>query len=173
MSKLSIQDAARRWIDTFDHVPASVLEKMAEADPDMYHYDSDSLRLVGGPRIVCDGCERDYEGPSTLSELRDRAKQGRGVPCPWCDLNPGDQWIRGYPSHAFPVAWSTLFAPRESLDCEWVLEHAEEVAKLNLYVFQSEDYGCLLGIDGAGYDFHEAFWIPLYRLRGLKWHDFE
>jgi hypothetical protein len=173
MSKLSIQDAARRWLEQFDHVPASVIEKMAKADEAMSYYESDSLRLVAGPRIVCDPCNLDYEGPSTLSEMREHAMQGRGIPCDWCDHTPGDQWREGFPTHAFPVAWSTLFAPRDRLDQNWILEHAEAVAKLGLYVFQSEDYGCLLGIDGAGFDFDEAFWIPLYRLRGLKWHDFE
>ena len=27
-----------------------------------------------------------------------------------------------------------------------------------------------LGIDGAGYDFYDAHWVPLYRLRGFTWH---
>ena len=37
--------------------------------------------------------------------------------------------------------------------------------------FESEDFGCLLGIDGAGFNFFHHFWIPLYRLRGLQWHE--
>lgn len=34
----------------------------------------------------------------------------------------------------------------------------------------SEDYGYLIGIDGAGYDFYKAHWLPLYKARGLHWH---
>lgn len=29
------------------------------------------------------------------------------------------------------------------------------------------------GIDGAGYNFYEAHWLPLYNARGLQWHDTE
>jgi len=47
------------------------------------------------------------------------------------------------------------------------------VAKLGLFVFDSEDFGIILGIDGGGFDFYNSFWIPLYKLRGLKWHDAE
>ena len=38
-------------------------------------------------------------------------------------------------------------------------------------VYESEDFGFIFGIDGAGYDFYESHWIPLYKARGLRWHD--
>jgi hypothetical protein len=50
----------------------------------------------------------------------------------------------------------------------WLREHADEVARLGIYVFESEDWGVILGIDAAGFDFVEAFWEPLYRLRCLS-----
>lgn len=171
MSKPTIREAAEQWIDQFDRVPASVIEKMAQADEAMNYYDSDSLRLVAGPRIACIWCGATYEGEHSLEQLHELDQSRRGEPCPFCEGNSGDQWERGFPVNAFPCGWSTLFAPRDGLDREWVLEHADAVAGLGFFVFESEDYGCLLGIDGAGYDFYDAFWIPLYRLRGLHWHE--
>ena len=50
-------------------------------------------------------------------------------------------------------------------------KHADEVAKLGFFIFESEDWDILLGIDAGGFDFYDAFWIPLYKLRGLKWHE--
>ena len=38
-------------------------------------------------------------------------------------------------------------------------------------VYESEEFGLFFGIDAAGFDFYEAYWIPLYRARGLQWHD--
>ena len=38
-------------------------------------------------------------------------------------------------------------------------------------IFESEEFGYFFGIDGAGYDFYEQHWLPLYKARGLKWHD--
>ena len=79
----------------------------------------------------------------------------------------------GRPQYAFPCAWSTLFAPKDSCDLRWFRQNADSVARLGFYIFDSEDWDILLGIDAAGFDFYEAFWIPLYRLRGLKWHENE
>jgi hypothetical protein len=163
--------AAESWIDQFDRVPASVIEKMAQSDEAMTYYDSDSLRLVASPRIECTGCDATYEGERTLKELHELDQAGRGEACPFCEHNAGDDWMRGCPVNAFPCAWGTLFTPRDRLDCEWVLEHAQAVARLGFFVFESEDFGCLLGIDGAGFDFYDTFWIPLYRMRGLQWHE--
>lgn len=38
-------------------------------------------------------------------------------------------------------------------------------------IYKSEDYGYFFGIDGAGYSFYEEHWMPLYKARGLHWHD--
>lgn len=171
MSKLTLRAATQEWIAQFDHVPASIIEKMAEADEYMRCYDSDTLRLVAGPRTECNWCNATYEGRQTLKQLHEAQEQGQGEPCPFCDGNLGDSWVYGDPVNAFPCGWSTLFAPRDACDKEWTLEHADEVGNLGLFVFESEDFGYLLGIDGAGFDFYEALWVPLYQARGLQWHE--
>ena len=38
-------------------------------------------------------------------------------------------------------------------------------------MYESGEFGYFFGIDGAGYDFYECHWIPLYKARGLQWHD--
>lgn len=38
-------------------------------------------------------------------------------------------------------------------------------------IFKSFEFGYFFGIDGAGYDFYESHWLPLYEARGLMWHD--
>jgi len=52
------------------------------------------------------------------------------------------------------------------MDQQWLGQRRDQVAALGLYVFESDALGFILGIDGAGFDFYEAFWIPLRRLRG-------
>jgi hypothetical protein len=44
------------------------------------------------------------------------------------------------------------------------------MADLGFRIYQTEDFGVVFGIDGAGYDFYEAHFEPLYKLRGLCWH---
>ena len=40
-------------------------------------------------------------------------------------------------------------------------------------IYEQEDYGYIFGIDGAGYSFFDEHFEPLYRARGLRWHDEE
>lgn len=37
------------------------------------------------------------------------------------------------------------------------------MSRCGFRVYESTEYGFYFGIDGAGYDFYEAHWIPLYR----------
>jgi hypothetical protein len=163
----TLRQAAENWVATFDQVPGSIFEKLAKTDDDLHCYDCDTLRLVASPYLSCTGCGRLYDGELTYDELRERADDGQGVACS-CDHDPGDGWERAFPEH-FPCGWGTLFAP-DPIDARWILEHAEQVAALSFFVFESEDWGCLLGIDAGGFDFFEELWIPLYELRGLEWH---
>lgn len=45
------------------------------------------------------------------------------------------------------------------------------MADCGFRIYESDDFGgYIFGIDGAGYDFYDAHWIPLYKARGLRWH---
>ena len=66
--------------------------------------------------------------------------------------------------------WGTMWALNDRCDDDWLENNLQAVADCGFRIYESEDYGYLIGIDGAGYDFYEAHWIPLYKARGLHWH---
>ena len=70
-----------------------------------------------------------------------------------------------------PPMWGTWFEIADTCMWRFVSEHMAEVAGLGFTLIfrDAELWG--LGIDGAGYDFYEAHWVPLYELQGLEWHD--
>lgn len=72
----------------------------------------------------------------------------------------------------FPI-WGTMWTFDESFDADWLENNLQLMANCGFRIYESEDYGYVFGIDGAGYDFYEHHWIPLYKVRGLKWHDEE
>lgn len=72
----------------------------------------------------------------------------------WCDVPMWSTWFE-------PCVW----------DLEWIEEHEVEVAKLGFTLIYHDDELWGVGIDGAGFDFYEYFWMPLYKARGLKWHE--
>ena len=173
MKYKDIRSAAEAWVNEFNFVPGSVFEQLAEANEDILFYESDNLRLLSSPWIECSSCNASCEDDKTLTELQESFENGVGIPCEYCEHNTGDKWVIGRPEYAFPCGWGTLFAPKSTMDIEWVIENSDEIAQLGFFVFESDEWGVLLGIDAGGFDFYEAYWIPLYKLRGLQWHDCE
>ena len=76
-----------------------------------------------------------------------------------------------WPVYAWPAGWGWLFHPDNSMDEKWISDNLDIMEDLGFIVYDSEETGILLGIDAGGFDFYEAFWIPLYKKRGLRWHD--
>lgn len=71
--------------------------------------------------------------------------------------------------------WSVMWSFRDSCD-DWWLEEQDGIrimSECGFRVYNSYKYGYFFGIDGAGYSFYDKHWIPLYKKRGLKWHDEE
>ena len=66
--------------------------------------------------------------------------------------------------------WGTLWTFGENLDSDWARENPNIVSACGFRLFEDEDGEVYIGVDGAGYDFYEAHWIPLYEARGLHWH---
>lgn len=66
--------------------------------------------------------------------------------------------------------WGTMWEFKDRCDIEWLEGNLQAVADCGFRIYESEDYEYLIGIDGAGYDFYEAHFCPLYKARGLHWH---
>lgn len=164
---MTIREATQEWLKEFNEIPNQVIIEMAKSDEQISCYDSDNFRLISSPAIQCGYCSANYDGDKSLKELQEE----NNVKCEYCEDNTGDLWEIGYPEYAFPTGWGTLFSPKSSFDSEWMAKNADQISKLGIFVFDSDIYGIILGIDAGGFDFYDAYWIPLYKLRGLKWHD--
>ena len=66
--------------------------------------------------------------------------------------------------------YNWVFLPKNPLDREWTKENADKVAECGFIVYKTREIGVYLGVNGAGYDFYKAHWLPLYRARGLGWY---
>lgn len=68
--------------------------------------------------------------------------------------------------------WGTMWSFGDRLDDWWLEEKGgiEAMSRCGFRIYESDEHGFFFGIDGAGYDFYEAHWIPLYKERGLQWH---
>lgn len=69
--------------------------------------------------------------------------------------------------------WGTMWSFGDSCDDHWLedMGGVRIMSECGFRVYLSDDYGYFFGIDGAGYSFYTEHWVPLYRARGLQWHD--
>ncbi len=72
----------------------------------------------------------------------------------------------------FP-AWNSLWAFSDYSDQTWAEsnEGLNAIFKCGFRIYESVDFGIVLGIDEPGYDFYESHWIPLFGERELHRHE--
>lgn len=167
----TIREACGAWVNKMTHVPMSVAYKLLQCnEDDLYEITPPALHdrvyvfdneFNGYGEIV----ETNYNGEEDLYLIKLDGDDDPKIIC-------RNEFEVQY-EDCLPM-WGTMFVP-EMIDQQWITgeycnSHLQEVADCGFRIFESEDYGLLLGIDGAGYDFFEEHWIPLYKARGLCWH---
>ena len=165
----TISDAAHAWVEQFNRIPQAVIEKLMRLDeneivevtpPSKYdrvciwsgEYSGEIGEIVGTP-----------EGDDDLYLIRlDDDRQEVSVSKNEFDVERDD---------LLPM-WGTMWSFGDSCDDWWLEERngLQKMADCGFRIYEQEDWGYIFGINGAGYDFYESHWIPLYKARGLHWH---
>lgn len=167
---MTIQDAAEHWIHQFNAVPTGMIEKLMQFDREDWH---EITPPTCGDRVYVDKFKpespRRY-GPGVLHRIKGERytvnlDDGSQVTC------SRDEIEATYDDRV-PM-WGTMWSFGERMDDDWLEGSGgfQAMARCGFRIFESEEFGYFFGIDGAGYDFYTAHWIPLYKARGLEWHD--
>ena len=167
----TIKEACQLWVERdMNQVPMSVVEKLqmqsdyndiVEITPpsrgdrisvfsgDYGGEHGEIVRHVDGDEYAVQLDSDEYPDPVTVSSDEFDAEYDSGLPM-----------------------WGTMWSFGNSADDYWLEEKdgLELMAECGFRIYEQEDFGYLFGIDGAGYSFMEAHWIPLYKARGLRWH---
>ncbi len=165
---MTIKEATELWVNRdMTAVPKSVVEKLfrlsndldiIEITPPTKYNRVEVYGTSGGGEITA--CSK--SGDDYIYEIKTDGGETVALKADSFDVCY-DDWL--------PM-WGTLWSFDNSLDRVWLEDpdNLQKMANCGFRIYESEDYGYLFGIDGAGYDFYEAHWIPLYKARGLKWH---
>ena len=165
---VSILDATREWVKEFNAIPYGICEKLLKLDCDEFY--EVTPPAVGDTVYVWSDehngeygeiIQSNYDGENDLYLV--------GFPDDTDEVLSKDEF-ETQPDSYRPM-WGTLWSFGDSCDEYWLERHLQEMADCGFRIYEQEDYGYIFGIDGAGYDFYEAHWIPLYKKRGLRWHD--
>lgn len=169
----TINQAAHEWVNEFNAIPQAIVEKLMKADYDevneitppsrgdhVYILDEEhngEYGMIVGTR---------YDDEDDLYEVHlDGAKDDD-------NLILAEDEFEVERDGGLPM-WGTMWAFGDGCDNYWLQEEdgLQKMADCGFRIYEQEDYEYIFGIDGAGYDFYEAHWIPLYKARGLMWHD--
>ena len=142
-------EMCHKWVERdFSNIPVALIEKAYKDD--WY----DAIEILA----------------PTFEDYKERYREEHQceIECDECtDEVCRDAYEEWYPK--IPM-WGWVFAPNNIFDREWIKENADKAAECGFIVYETDEIGVYLGVNGAGYDFYEAHWLPLYRARGLRWH---
>lgn len=166
---LTVRDATEMWVGEMNAIPQGMIDKLMRADPDDWH---EVTRPSGGDRVyvyeVPDGCDHygeivEYDEDEEKWNILLDSHETIGVSEEDFEMD----------RDSFLPMWGTMWSFGDSCD-DWWLEEGDGIQVMSncgFRIYESEEFGYFFGIDGAGYSFFEAHWCPLYRARGLQWHD--
>ena len=172
MKYKNIEEATREWVKEFNAFPLGMIEKLFNVDVDDWH---EVTPISEGCRVW----SNDYQEMGEVIEITED-EDGNEIVKVKLDndneeeIETTENDISREEDSYFPM-WGTMWQFGDSCD-DWWLENdngLEIMAKCGFRIYESEEFGYFFGIDGAGYNFYEALWIPLYKARGLEWHETE
>ena len=159
----TIKDAAYAWVNSFNAIPQGMIDKLMAMDPNDWR--EITVPTVGDRVYSYDG--NDHGTISKIDGVEYTIELDNGE-----EIKTDDTSFEMEVDDRLPM-WGTLWSFDDSCD-DWWLENKEGLRKMSecgFRIYESNEFGYYFGIDGAGYDFYEAHWIPLYKARGLQWHD--
>ncbi len=162
----------------FNSFPQSMISKLVDSDINNWHeVTKPSLGqrvYVNLPEEKSDGTP--YEGSENYGEILERVNEDTYI----IKLYDGESIMVEEDDfelyeYAFLPMWGEMWQFKDPIDDFWLkeMDGIQVMSDCGFRIYESEEFGYFFGIDGAGYDFYESHWIPLYKKRGLQWHDSE
>lgn len=162
---MTINDAAHEQVRGFNAIPQGIIERLMRDNPDEWY---EVTEPAYGDRVYC----YDYNESGEIDAYDEETElyvvnldNGEQVHVEKSDMEVKYDDI-------LPM-WGTMWSFDDSID-DWWLEEEEGLklmSQCGFRIYEHEEFGYFFGIDGVGYNFYEAHWIPLYKARGLHWHD--
>ena len=169
----TIREAAELWVSQMNAIPLGMIEQLIENCSCGWR---EVTTPAVGDRVFVYRLPDDAETLVKTGEITAVNKDGTYT------IELSDETVIESYDDEFEVErdsslpmWGWMWQFGDSAD-DWWLEEDDGIKALSecgFRVYEHDEFGFFFGIDGAGYDFYEAHWCPLYKARGLKWHDVE
>lgn len=169
---MTVREAAEMWVREFNAIDQGMIDKLMGLEPDAWH---EVTKPAAGRGVFVFRLPVGCESTERSGEIVDYDEDEDAYTVRLDD----DTEIRVDESE-FEVSydgslpmWGTMWSFGDPCDNHWLedMDGIRIMSECGFRVYESDEYGFFFGIDGAGYSFYEEHWIPLYRARGLEWHD--
>ena len=171
---MTVREAAKEWVREFNAIPQSMIDKLMKLDFEDWH---EVTTPAYGCRVYVPSSSLpdSYNGEEDEGEVISYDEESE-LYCIELDdgfkvsLEEGDfEVVR---DDSLPM-WGTMWSFGDSADDYWLsdMDGIGVMSRCGFRIYESEEFGYFFGIDGAGYSFYDEHWVPLYRARGLHWHD--
>lgn len=170
---MTINEATHEWVREFNALPRDMIEFLMQTDPNNW---TEITKPCCDSRVYVQDGEHDgkegeimscdYGGEYDLYVIKfDDEDMGDAI------LSE-DEFYVIYETEPLPM-WGTMWSFGDSCDDHWIdnEENLRIMSQCGFRIYYHSEWGYFFGIDGAGYDFYSEHWIPLYKARGLHWHD--
>lgn len=175
---MTINDAAHIWVAEMNAYPQDIIQTLMQAKPEDWHEVTmpkvgDRVYVFNTPTKDADGNE--YEGSDSYGEITEILDEGDKYIVEMDDgtrVRVDSDEMEVDRDGCLPM-WGWLWSFGDSTDDYWMneLDGIKKMSECGFRIYEHEEWGYFFGIDGCGYSFYEAHWIPAYKARGLQWHD--
>ncbi len=176
---MTVREATEKWTEGFSFYPYSMIELLRKTDPESWHEITLPRRC---DRVCVHNLPKDYK-QKCLEAGNKPEREGEIAKCIRSRgnyrINLDDGAVIEVREQDFEVMYDSdlpscgmLWAFGNNLDNDWLAEGGLTVmCDCGFRVFEHDEWGYFFGLDGGGYDFYPEHWMPLYRARGIEWHD--
>lgn len=165
-------EATREWVHGFNAIPYGIIQRLVADDIDA---DAGEWREVTTPQSG-DSVELHFPVYGTwdaVGEVLGYDEDSNDYVIEVDDdtiIHAGAEEFHVSRDSFLPM-WRTLWSFGDRADDRWLERGGISImSECGFRIYKHKEFGYFFGIDGAGFDFYEAYWIPLYEKRGLKWH---
>lgn len=171
---MTLREATEKWVSEMNAIPEAMIGRLMTVCPDEWEEvttpaEYDRVCVWDGEHNGEMGMivEDNIDGEPDLHRIRfDKGSLSDAI-------LPEDEF-EVMQDGKLPL-WGTMWS-FSGIDEFWLEENEEngsirKMSECGFRIYLHREYGYFFGIDGARYDFYEAHWCPLYKARGLQWHD--
>lgn len=172
MKGKTIIDAASEWVNGFNAIPYGIIAALMKADPDAW---TELTTPNYGDRVYVYDGEHNGEHGTIVEDCYEKKRDLHRIEFDNKELSDAiltEDAFEVECDSSLPM-WGWLWSFGNSADDYWLeeLDGIRLMSQCGFRIYEHEEWGYFFGIDGAGYSFMEEHWEPLYRVRGLQWHD--